>query len=114
MDAQPSSYADIDECDVLCLLGHNPAETGTILWDRMLDRLESETPPKLVCIDPRYTAVAAKATIWLQPKNGTNMALMNGIQRELVKNGWYDQAYIDRVCHGAFILFILVLRLAPF
>ena len=98
MDAQPSSYVDIDECDVLCLLGHNPAETGTILWDRMLDRLESETPPKLVCIDTRYTPVAAKATIWLQPKNGTNMALMNGIQRELVKNGWYDQAYIDRVC----------------
>lgn len=63
----------------------------------MLDRLACPNPPKLVCIDTRFTPVAAKATIFLQPKNGTNMAVMNGIQRELVKNGWYDQEYIDRV-----------------
>lgn len=97
VDGQPSSYSDIDECDVLFLVGHNPAATGTVLWARMLDRMAHEDPPKLVVMDPRVTAVAERANVHLQPKVGTNLAVLNGLQNILIKKGWYDQAYIDKV-----------------
>jgi len=98
-DGQPSSYSDIDECDALFLVGHNPAATGTVLWARMLDRMEHTDPPKLVVIDPRVTAVAERADVHLQPRVGTNLAVLNGLQRLIIKSGLYDQAYIDRsVC----------------
>jgi len=71
-DGQPSSYSDIDECDALFLVGHNPAATGTVLWARMLDRMEHTDPPKLVVIDPRVTAVAERADVHIQ----TGLSLM--------------------------------------
>ena len=57
-DGQPGSYADVDHADVIALYGHNVAETQTVLWARMLDRLRGPNPPALVCVDPRTTQVA--------------------------------------------------------
>lgn len=51
-DGQPGSYADVEHCDALFLFGHNVAETQTVLWARMLDRLDGPDPPRLVCVDP--------------------------------------------------------------
>ena len=47
-DGNPGCYEDIDECDTLFMVGHNVAETQTVMWQRVLDRLESAEPPKLV------------------------------------------------------------------
>ena len=35
-DGPVASYADIDQADLLCLYGHNVAESQTVLWERML------------------------------------------------------------------------------
>src|SRR5918995_3944975 len=94
-DGQPGSYADVDHADAIVLYGHNVAETQTVLWMRMLDRLEGPNPPKLVVVDPRPTPVAQRADVHLQVKNGTNLALMNALLYELIANGWYDEEYVD-------------------
>ena len=52
-DGQPGSYTDVDHCDALFSYGHNVAETQTVLWARMLDRLEGPNPPRHVTVDPR-------------------------------------------------------------
>jgi ferredoxin-nitrate reductase len=93
-DGQPGSYADVDHADTICLYGHNVAETQAVLWMRMLDRLEGPDPPKLVVVDPRPTPPALKADVHLPVKNGTNLALMNGLLREIIANGWYDEEYV--------------------
>jgi ferredoxin-nitrate reductase len=93
-DGQPGSYADVDYADAICLYGHNVAETQTVLWMRMLDRLEGSHPPKLVVVDPRPTPAAQRADVHLAVENGTNMALMNGLLHEIITNGWYDEEYI--------------------
>jgi ferredoxin-nitrate reductase len=93
-DGQPGSYADVDHADTICLYGHNVAETQAVLWMRMLDRLEGPDPPKLVVVDPRPTPPALKADVHLQVRNGTNLALMNGLLREIIANGWYDEEYV--------------------
>jgi anaerobic selenocysteine-containing dehydrogenase len=94
-DGQPGSYTDVDSADVLCLYGHNVAETQTVLWTRMLDRLAGPNPPQVICIDPRLTPVARAATVHLAPKPGTNVALMNGLLHEIIGNGWIDRGYLD-------------------
>src|SRR5215213_2039186 len=90
-DGQPGSYADVDHCDALALWGHNVAETQAVLWSRMLDRLHGPDRPRLVVADPRLTHVAREADVHLRVRVGTNLALMNGLLRELIANGWYDE-----------------------
>jgi anaerobic selenocysteine-containing dehydrogenase len=93
-DGQPGSYTDVDHCDALAIWGHNVAETQAVLWMRMLDRRRGADPPRLLCIDPRRTAVAAEADVHLAPRSGTNVALMNGILHELIARGWVDTEYV--------------------
>lgn len=94
-DGQPGSYTDVDHADVIALFGHNVAETQTVLWARMLDRLAGDSPPAIICVDPRLTPVARHATVHLAPLPGTNVALMNGLLHEIIGHGWIDRDYID-------------------
>ncbi|MFL6204958.1 MAG: molybdopterin oxidoreductase family protein [Acidimicrobiales bacterium] len=94
-DGDPGCYEDLIECDTLLLVGHNMPETQTVMWARILDRLDGPTPPRLVVIDPRRTEAARRADVHLPVKNGTNLALLNGLQRELLVNGWVDEAFVS-------------------
>lgn len=94
-DGQPGSYTDIDHADVIALFGQNVAETQSVLWMRMLDRLAGDDPPSIICVDPRPTPVAEHATVHLAPRPGTNVALMNALLHEIIGNDWIDHDYID-------------------
>jgi ferredoxin-nitrate reductase len=94
-DGAPGSMADFDECDTIFAVGHNIAETHTVLWMRILDRLYGPGRPRLVVVDPRRTKVAAEADVHLPIRSGTNLALLNGIQHELIHNGWIDRGFVD-------------------
>src|SRR5690625_1837638 len=93
-DGQPGSYTDVDHADVIALYGHNVAETQTVLWTRMLDRLAGADPPQLICVDPRETPVAEAATVHLAPLPGTNVALMNGLLHQVITHDWVDHDYL--------------------
>lgn len=97
-DGQPGAYTDVDHCDALFLFGHNVAETQTVLWSRVLDRVHGDDPPALVVVDPRRTAVAAEAVrtggVHLAVRPGTNLAMVNGLAHELLTNGWVDDDWV--------------------
>lgn len=97
-DGQPGSYTDIEACDAIFLFGHNMPETQTVLWSRILDRTRGDDPPRIVCVDPRRTMVAMEAErtggVHLAPRVGTNLALMNGLTRELFAHDWVDEAWV--------------------
>jgi anaerobic selenocysteine-containing dehydrogenase len=94
-DGAPGSLADFDLCDTIFAVGHNPAATHTVLWARVLDRLRGPDRPRLVVVDPRRTPVAEEADVHLPIRGGTNLALLNGIQHELIANGWIDRDFVD-------------------
>jgi anaerobic selenocysteine-containing dehydrogenase len=94
-DGQPGSYTDVDHTDAICCYGHNVAETQTVLWMRMLDRLHGPDRPELVVVDPRLTPVAREASLHLALRNGTNLALMNALVHELIAHGWVDSDYVE-------------------
>jgi anaerobic selenocysteine-containing dehydrogenase len=93
-DGQPGSYADVDHCDAIALWGHNAAETQAVLWMRMLDRRHGADPPAMLAVDPRPTPVAREADLHLAVRPGTNLALLNGLLREILRRGWYDAEYV--------------------
>jgi anaerobic selenocysteine-containing dehydrogenase len=99
-DGQPGSYTDIEHCDAIFLFGHNMPETQSVLWTRILDRTRGEHPPRIVCVDPRRTAVAEEAHltggVHLAPRVGTNLALMNGLTRELFVHDWLDHEWVAK------------------
>jgi len=94
-DGDPGSITDIDQCDTLFLVGHNMAETQTVLWARVLDRLAGTRPPRLVVVDPRRTKVAEQAAVHLPVRGGTNLPLLNAIQHELIANDRIDSAFVS-------------------
>jgi anaerobic selenocysteine-containing dehydrogenase len=99
-DGQPGSYTDLDTCDALFHFGHNVAETQTVLWARMLDRLAGPNPPTHVTVDPRRTKVAEASAVHLAVRPGTNQALMNGLLRELIARDWVDHDYVEAHTRG--------------
>ena len=93
-DGQPGSYTDIDHADVIALFDHNVAETQTVLWMRILDRIAGDDPPAILCVDPRPTPVAKAATVHLAPRPGTNVALMNALLHEVIARGQVDEQWV--------------------
>jgi ferredoxin-nitrate reductase len=94
-DGDPGSVEDFDLCDTLFFVGHNIAETQTVAWARVLDRLAGNHPPAIVAVDPRRTKVAERAAVHLQIRSGTNLPLLNAIQHELIANGWIDRDFVE-------------------
>lgn len=99
-DGTPASYDDVDETDVLMLFGHNLAETGTVLFERVLQRKKRTGKPYLIVVDPRLTPTAKEADLHLQLYPGTNVPLLNGLIRMIVKAGQIDQAFIRNYMIG--------------
>jgi ferredoxin-nitrate reductase len=99
-DGQPCSYTDLDTTDCLFLVGSNMAETQTVLWMRVLDRLAGPRRSRLVVVDPRRTPTAAAADVHLAPRLGTNVALLNGLLHLLLARGYADRSFLDKHTQG--------------
>jgi ferredoxin-nitrate reductase len=93
-DGPPGSYTDFDLTSTIMMVGHNMANTQTVLWARILDRLKGPNPPTLIVVDPRRTDTAKQADLHLAPRLGTNVALMNGILNLIIQAGQIDEAFI--------------------
>ncbi|GAB3014253.1 molybdopterin oxidoreductase [Nocardioides flavus (ex Wang et al. 2016)] len=88
----PFPLADVEEADVLVLVGSNLAETMPPAA-RHLDRLR-ERGGRVVVIDPRRTPTAERADLHLQPVPGTDLPLALGVLHLLVAAGAVDEAYL--------------------
>ncbi|MAB81686.1 MAG: reductase [Microbacterium sp.] len=97
-DAPPGSYDDFDHADVFFVIGSNMADTHPILFLRMMDRVKAGA--KLIVVDPRRTATADKADLYLPIAPGTDLALMNGLLRLLHDDGALDEEFIAASTEG--------------
>ena len=55
---------------------------------------------KLIVTDPRFSASAAKADIWVQIKPGTDTAYILAISNYLIKNNKYDKEFVEEYTEG--------------
>ncbi|WP_442593772.1 molybdopterin oxidoreductase family protein [Neobacillus sp. D3-1R] len=94
-DGVPASMDDVDVTDTIMHFGHNPAETGTVFFERIMKRKIETGTPFMIVVDVRKTLTASEADLFLQLNPGTNLALLNGIINLIIKNGQLDQEFIQ-------------------
>ena len=94
-DLVPCSYQDLENTDLILLIGSNAAWTHPVLFQRM-EKAKSINPDlQIFAIDPRRTASAELADCHLPITPGSDAALFNGLLNFLAENQGLDQAYID-------------------
>jgi sulfite reductase (NADPH) flavoprotein alpha-component len=97
-DGPPGSYQDFERADVFFVIGSNMADCHPILFLRMMDRVKAGA--KLIVVDPRRTATADKADLFLQIAPGSDLALLNGLLHLIVENGHTDDEFIAEFTEG--------------
>ncbi|GIM92205.1 bifunctional nitrate reductase/sulfite reductase flavoprotein subunit alpha [Paractinoplanes toevensis] len=97
-DGPPGSYDDLDHADVFFVIGANMADCHPILFLRMMERVKAGA--KLIVVDPRRTATADKADLYLPIRPGTDLSLLNGLLQLLVANGDIDEEFVTSYTNG--------------
>ena len=98
-DTVPGCYEDLDEADLLVLVGSNAAWCHPVLFQRMLANKQTRGA-RIVVIDPRRTETAGDADLFLGLKPGTDTALFSGLLVQLADSGALDSGYIERHTAG--------------
>jgi assimilatory nitrate reductase catalytic subunit len=93
-DTVPGSYEDLDQADLLVLVGSNAAWCHPVLFQRMVENKRTRDA-KIVVIDPRRTATAEEADLYLPIAPGMDTALFCGLLVHLADLCALDYRYID-------------------
>jgi assimilatory nitrate reductase catalytic subunit len=98
-DTVPGCYDDLDQADLLVLVGSNAAWCHPVLFQRMLANKQTRGA-RIVVIDPRRTDTSGDADLFLGLKPGTDTALFSGLLAHLAEAGALDSDYIMRHTSG--------------
>ncbi len=92
-DTVPGTYADLEEADLVVLVGSNLAWCHPVLYQR-LAQARRERGTKVVVVDPRRTATCDIADLHLNLVPGSDVSLFNGLYCYLHKAGALDDGFI--------------------
>jgi len=95
--AMSNSISDIDDAEVILVIGSNTTECHPIIG-RKIRRAVKNNGAKLIVADPRLIELSEMAEIQLEHLPGTDVALLNGMMRQILKEGLQDRAFIAERC----------------
>jgi assimilatory nitrate reductase catalytic subunit len=98
-DTVPGVYEDLEEADLVVLVGSNLAWCHPVLFQR-LAAARGRRGTKVVAIDPRRTATCADADLHLPLAAGSDVALFAGLLAHLARAGAIDHDYVARHTSG--------------
>ncbi len=93
-----SSYAEIEDTDVIVMWGSNARNAHPIFFQHALKGVRNGA--KMFVVDPRRSETAQWADLWCGLHVGTDIALANTIAREIIAAGLVNQAFVDRATSG--------------
>lgn len=97
-DVVPCSYADLDDADLILLVGSNTAWCHPVIWQR-IEKARAERGTKLVVIDPRRTETAERADLHIAVDPDGDVALFNALLAEMRERGALDEAFMADNCN---------------
>lgn len=98
-DVVPGIYRDLDDADLVVLVGSNAAWCHPVLYQRMI-AARNRRGTKLVVIDPRRTATAEAADLFLPIAPGTDTTLFCGLLVHVADAGALNDGYIAQHTTG--------------
>jgi formate dehydrogenase major subunit len=93
--------ATFNECknsEVIVVIGANPTENHPVA--ATFFKQAAKRGAQLIVMDPRGQALKRHAAHMLQFKNGTDVAMLNGILNTIVTEKLYDEQYIQTYVEG--------------
>ena len=93
-DTVPGTYEDLEEADVIVLVGSNLAWCHPVLYQRIL-AAQKERGTKIVVVDPRRTASCDGAELHLALNPGSDVALFNHLFTRIYESGALDEQYLQ-------------------
>ncbi len=96
--AVSNPVADVDEAEVIVLIGANPTVNHPVGATWMKNAIRKGT--KLILMDPRGTELSREATYQLQFKPGSDVPMLNAIMHVIVEENLVDQSFINSRTEG--------------
>lgn len=92
--------ADLENATYVIMLGANRAEA--IVTPDTMDMFKRTGQDKatLICVDPRFSHTASKASLWLPINPGTDLAFVLALTYVAIKNELYDKEYVEKNVAG--------------
>lgn len=93
---------DFAQTGCLLLWGHNPSTT--FLAQATAAAGARARGAALVVVDPRRAGLAHRADEWLRVRPGTDGALALGLAHVMIREGWFDEAFVREWTTGPFLV----------
>ena len=90
--AATNSFDQIEDADVLFIIGSNTTEAHPIVSLKIIKAARNGA--KIIVADPRKIELVGLASVWLNLKPGTNIALLNGMMNVIINEGLHDEDFI--------------------
>jgi assimilatory nitrate reductase catalytic subunit len=94
-DTVPGNYEDLEQADLVVLVGSNLAWCHPVLFQRLAAARTARPDMTVVVVDPRRTMTARAADLHLAIAPGSDVALFNGLLLHLHEAGRIDAAFVD-------------------
>jgi assimilatory nitrate reductase catalytic subunit len=98
-DTVPNIYADLDQADLIILVGSNAAWCHPVLFQRMQAARETRGT-RIINIDPRRTATTESCDLQLSVKPGMDSVLFAWLLLESLAAGINDAHFIETATNG--------------
>ncbi len=93
-DTVPGTYEDLEEADLIVLVGSNLAWCHPVLYQRVLAARKTRGT-RIVVVDPRRTASCDGADMHLALQPGSDVALFNRLFAEIYEMGALDKEFLQ-------------------
>ena len=88
-----NSVMEIQDARTLFVIGSNTTEAHPVVSYYM--KRAARRGAKLIVCDPRKIDLTRWATHHIQHRPGTDVALLNGLMNEILRQGWEDRSFIE-------------------
>lgn len=88
-----NTFREVEDAKCIFVIGSNTTVAHPLVATRIYKAKAKGA--KLIVADPRKIHLASFADIYVQPRLGTNVALINGIMHVIYKEGWYNKQFIE-------------------
>ena len=95
-DAPPYALSDFELSDTIFLFGANPVVAHPIIWNKIRHNKEA----KVIVIDPRKSETAKAASLWIDIKPKSDLALLYTIANTLIEQNFIDKEFIENHVDG--------------
>jgi formate dehydrogenase alpha subunit len=93
------SLDSLEQSQVILVIGADPTSSAPLVG-YAIKRAVKRNGTKLLLIEPRQTKLTAWAHIWLRPRVGTDLALVNGMAKVIMDESLLDKEYAASKASG--------------